>query len=150
MEPKLKADRRNPWPPAGESWSLYRWRPTKQPLLDSHRIKKCTNLVKQGSLLGSCDSRIVCVNYFVINRHKTAGNPANQEWSGINMNLLLSNQIVFSCHVTVLGRILIGSNFCLHFLRKKKVATKRSISWIHGLDKTATGHSDNWFGNRLQ
>ena len=59
MKLKLKADRRNPWPSAGELWSLYRWRLRKRPLLDSHRIKKCTNLVKQGSLLGSCDSSIV-------------------------------------------------------------------------------------------
>ena len=44
----------------------------------------------------------------------------------------------------------LGQTSVYIFLRKKKVATKRSISWIHGLDKTATGHSDNWFGNRLQ
>ena len=71
MKLKLKADRRNPWPPAGELWSLYRWRLRKRPLLDSHRIKKCTNLVKQGSLLGSCDSRIVWFRRRILHRIKS-------------------------------------------------------------------------------
>ena len=90
-------------------------------------------------------------DYFVINswrnQHKTAGNPADQESTWICCYPIKSfSPVTWQS----LAESWLVQTFVYNFLWKKKVATKRSISWIHALDKTATGHSDNWFGNRLQ